>query len=293
MQLETCSCTSNSEQPFTNVRRQNGTRDHRRSRWVLSHRIVRCYVTNKKTNSKAFSSAGWCAVLDVALNPAVLQESKEDKVDITSVYKLALSFAQQLHGMQLSPEYSVVNFSPKSSPKDFHCRLGFQMQHTLKQPKPGKQAFNPDGKPFMSALFSVLVEVYNLCFTFFTACPTPASLISISSNPSDKLNEASAPQITCRPTENIKKGLIQVISTTSVEPQKPEYQCEVKTDTVGVPRSVELSVELPKVRSVSECRLQVSEVSSYTLPPEVIMNHLDSRVRQCIAGSYEKYIAGL
>ncbi|XP_013867918.1 PIH1 domain-containing protein 2 [Austrofundulus limnaeus] len=178
-----------------------------------------------KLEQEIIGGQGWCAVLDVALNPAVLQESK-DKVDITNIYKLALSFAQQQHGMQLSPEYSVVNFSPKSSPDDLYRRLGFQTQHPFKQPKP--------------------------------ACQTPASLISILSNPSDKLDDDSAPQISCRPTEN-KKDLIQVISTTSVEPQKPEYQLEVKTDTAGVPRSVELTVELPGVRSVSECRLQVSE----------------------------------
>ncbi|XP_017289282.1 PIH1 domain-containing protein 2 [Kryptolebias marmoratus] len=172
---------------------------------------------------------GCCAVLDVALNPAVLQESQEDKADISHVYKLALSFAQQQHGMQLSPEYSVVNFSPKSSPGDLHCRLGFQMQsNTFKEPE--------------------------------TASQTPASLLQqISSQRSGKQDEDSAAQISRSPTEDIKKDLIQVISATSAEPQKPEYQLEVKTDTAGVPRSVELTVELPKVRSVSECQLQVSE----------------------------------
>uniref|UniRef100_A0A672FVB4 PIH1D1/2/3 CS-like domain-containing protein n=1 Tax=Salarias fasciatus TaxID=181472 RepID=A0A672FVB4_SALFA len=61
------------------------------------------------------------------------------------------------------------------------------------------------------------------------------------------------------PSSCIKKDLIQVISSSSAEPQKPEYQLEVKMDPAGVPRSVELVVELPKVRSVSECQLSVSE----------------------------------
>lgn len=64
------------------------------------------------------------------------------------------------------------------------------------------------------------------------------------------------------------------MSTTCAKPQKPEYQLELKIDSAGVPRSVELTVELPKVRSMSECQLQVSEVSGYTPPWEVIMNHL-------------------
>uniref|UniRef100_A0A665TS17 PIH1 domain containing 2 n=1 Tax=Echeneis naucrates TaxID=173247 RepID=A0A665TS17_ECHNA len=50
-----------------------------------------------------------------------------------------------------------------------------------------------------------------------------------------------------------KKDLIQVISTTLAQPMKPEYQLQVKIDAAGVPHSVELTVELPKV-------------SSYTLP---------------------------
>lgn len=68
----------------------------------------------------------------------------------------------------------------------------------------------------------------------------------------------------CRAAEPKKKDLIQVISTTFVQPQKPEYQLEVKTDTAGIPPSVVLTVELPKVFSMSECQLSISKVSSYT-----------------------------
>lgn len=92
-----------------------------------------------------FRSAGWYAVLDVALNPAVLRETGGDKANIKKIYMLALSFAQQQHGMRLSQEYSVVNCSPKSSPEDLHCRLGFQMRSkTSKPPETGKQPFYPD-----------------------------------------------------------------------------------------------------------------------------------------------------
>ncbi|XP_069004468.1 PIH1 domain-containing protein 2 [Embiotoca jacksoni] len=170
---------------------------------------------------------GWYALLDVALNPAVLQESKEDKTEINQVYMLALSFAQQQHGMRLSQQYTVVNCSPKSSPDELQRRLGFQ-----KWPNTSKQ---PD-----------------------TASQTPAALLQqISSLRSEKQDEAA--QIMCRPAEHVKKGLIQVISTTFMEPQKPEYRLEVKTDTAGVPHSVELTVELPKVCSMSECQLKISK----------------------------------
>ncbi|XP_044059775.1 PIH1 domain-containing protein 2 [Siniperca chuatsi] len=169
---------------------------------------------------------GWYTVLDVALNPAVLKESEKDK---TEVYMLALSFAQQHHGMRLSQEYNVVSCSPKSSPDDLYRRLGFrQWPNTFKQPD--------------------------------TASQTPAALLQqISSLRSEKQEEDTAAQIICRPAEHKKKELIQVISTTFVQPQKPEYQLEVKTDTAGVPRSVELTVELPKVCSLSESQLRISK----------------------------------
>lgn len=62
--------------------------------------------------------------------------------------------------------------------------------------------------------------------------------------------------------EHKKKDLIQVISSTFVQPQKPEYQLEAKSDTVGVLRSLELTVELPKVSSMSELQLSISEVNA-------------------------------
>lgn len=75
-------------------------------------------------------------MLDVALNPAVLQDNEEDK---TEVYMLALSFVQQQHGMRVSQQYTVVSCSPKSSPDDLYRRLGFQQRpNTSKQPDTGR-----------------------------------------------------------------------------------------------------------------------------------------------------------
>lgn len=75
-------------------------------------------------------------MLDVALNPAVLQESEKDK---TEIYMLVLSFAQQQYGMRLSQEYTIVSCSPKSNSDDLHRRLGFwQWPNTSKQPDTGR-----------------------------------------------------------------------------------------------------------------------------------------------------------
>ncbi|GAA6225738.1 PIH1 domain-containing protein 2 [Lates japonicus] len=174
----------------------------------------------------ANESQGLYTVLDVALNPVVLDENKQDK---TEVYMLALSFAQQQHGLRLSQQYTVISCSPKSSPDDLHRRLGFQQwPNTSKHPN--------------------------------TASQTPADLLQqISSLHTEKQDDEPAAQIICRPAEHRENDLIQVISSTSVQPQKPEYQLEVKTDTAGVPRSVELTVELPKVCSMSESQLRISK----------------------------------
>ncbi|XP_029963568.1 PIH1 domain-containing protein 2 [Salarias fasciatus] len=170
---------------------------------------------------------GEFAVLDVAVNPAVLQECEGDHVKTDQLFRLALSYAQQQHGMKLSQQYNVRKRCPKSSPDELYHRLGF-----LKRSKTSRR---PDAGGQMPA----------------------ALLQQMSALRSEE--HGSAPRIIWKPAECIKKDLIQVISSSSAEPQKPEYQLEVKMDPAGVPRSVELVVELPKVRSVSECQLSVSE----------------------------------
>lgn len=113
-----------------------------------------------------------------------------------------------------------------------------------------------------------MMELFHLAAvgaSSFIASQNPAALLQqISSLRSEKQYEDPAAQIISRPAEQKNKGLIQVISTTFVQPQKPEYQLEMKTDTTGVARSMELTVDLPKVSSMSECQLTISEVSSYT-----------------------------
>ncbi|KAK2912351.1 PIH1 domain-containing protein 2 [Channa argus] len=172
---------------------------------------------------------GLYSVLDVALNPAVLQESKKDKKEMNQIYMLVLSYAHQQHGMRLSQQYTVVGHSPKSSPDDLHRRFGFQLWPSIsKEPQ--------------------------------TASQTPAALLQqISCLRSEKQDMEPAAQIICRTAEQKKKDLIQVISTTFVQPQKPEYQLEVKKDPAGIPLSMKLTVELPKVCSMSECQLSISK----------------------------------
>lgn len=110
-------------------------------------------------------------MLDVAVNPAVLKESETDK---TEIYMLALSFAQQQHGMRLSPQYTVVSCSPKSSPDDLHRRLGFrQWPNASKQPDTGTAISLTPAiscyKAFMFELFPFAaagVSSFTFCYSF-------------------------------------------------------------------------------------------------------------------------------
>ncbi|XP_026155057.1 PIH1 domain-containing protein 2 isoform X2 [Mastacembelus armatus] len=180
---------------------------------------------------------GSYAVLDVAFNPAVLQESKVGKTEINKVYLLALNVAHQQHGLRLSQQHTLISCSPKSSPDDLYRRLGFR-----KWPSTPKK---PD-----------------------TMSQTPAALLQqISSLCSEKQHEEPAAQIIYRPAEHKKKDLIQVMSTTFEQPQKPEYQLDVKTNTAGVPCSIELTMELPKVCSMSECQLRMSKFFQWNPGP--------------------------
>lgn len=216
-------------------------------------------------------------MLDVAFNPAVLQESNKDK---TEVYMLTLSFAQQHHGMRLSQEYTVVSCSPKSNPEDLHRRLGFrQWPYTSSKTDTGRaERFIPNKPPqalyggsiFLCRcrciIFHLLPKFLIIYRVLFTASQTPADLLQqITALRSEKQHQGSGAQIDFRPAEQINMDLIQVISTTFVQPQKPEYQLEVKTDKEGVARSMEITLDLPKVCSMSECQLRISKVTSYTL----------------------------
>lgn len=97
----------------------------------------------------------------------------------------------------------------------------------------------------------------------FTGSQTPAALLEQISLQSQRPDEAEAASIICRPVERSKKDLIQVISSTYVQPQMPDYHLEMKTDPAGAPFQVELTVELPKVRTMSQCLLRMSKVGGY------------------------------
>lgn len=74
-------------------------------------------------------------VLELAVNPAVLQDSNVKSVDVCS---LALSFAQRHYGLSVSQDFTVIGCSPNSSPDEIYRRLGFrQRPNVCEQPVKG------------------------------------------------------------------------------------------------------------------------------------------------------------
>ncbi|CAB1349011.1 unnamed protein product [Coregonus sp. 'balchen'] len=176
------------------------------------------------------------SVVDVAFSPAVLQQAQQDKREKDQVHLLALSFTQQQHGLRLAQQYNVSNSKVKGSLEDMQRRLG-----PLKQSSPATN----------------------------TASQTPASLLQQISSLREGQTEDSTPvqlitsvQLTPGPGDqsNKTKNLIQVISSSvTAQPQRPQHQLTVNSDPRDRFRSLKLTVELPKVQSITECHLSISQ----------------------------------
>lgn len=91
------------------------------------------------------------------------------------------------------------------------------------------------------------------------------------------------------PSESKRPELIQVISTADAQPQRPQHRLRLKTDAAGGARRVELTVELPKVSSVSECQLRICKVRASTLPWTLLMREFTNQSQK----SYKKMMGAL
>lgn len=99
-------------------------------------------------------------------------------------------------------------------------------------------------------------------FAIFVA---PSLLQQISSLRMAESNEDSSIQLSMEQEKKpTRAGLIEVISSTESDqsqPQQPRHHLTVCSDGDGSSRRLKLSVELPGVRSVSQCQLSISQVS--------------------------------
>ncbi|XP_053729609.1 PIH1 domain-containing protein 2 isoform X1 [Synchiropus splendidus] len=167
-----------------------------------------------------------CFILDVAFNPCVLQECERDQEKMKQLFMQVMGFFQQQHGMKLSPQHTVVNSCPRSSVGDLYRRLGFQ-----KSPK--------------------RTDLLNTASQNLAPIMQQLSLHS-------QGGRGPAAQFSGGPAKPEKTDLIQVVSSTSAQPEKPSHRFEVKTDAAGAASKLEVTVELPKVSAALDCRLEIS-----------------------------------
>lgn len=74
-------------------------------------------------------------VLELAMNPAVLQDGNVETVNICA---LALSFVHKHYGLSVSQDFTIIGCSPNSSPDEIYRRLGFhQRPNASEQPVKG------------------------------------------------------------------------------------------------------------------------------------------------------------
>ncbi|KAL0973239.1 hypothetical protein UPYG_G00200850 [Umbra pygmaea] len=179
------------------------------------------------------TNEGECySVVDVAVSPVVLEQA--DRAVMNQVHLLAMRFTQQKHGLRLSQKYTISSCKLKGCLKDMLRRFS-----SLKSPSPPTN----------------------------TVSHTPASLIQqISSLREGQSNDSTSVQFTtpvqqnCGQGDQSKNNLIQVISSSvTAQPQRPKHQLTVYSDGCGLSRSLELTVELPKVRSIADCHLSISQ----------------------------------
>ncbi|XP_035240370.1 PIH1 domain-containing protein 2 [Anguilla anguilla] len=172
------------------------------------------------------------SVVDVAFNPSVLQGAQESPQERDQLHLLALSFIQQQHGLRLSQDYTLLSGRLKGTAQSMRLRLASKRQDTLSAPAPK----SPSGSSLLQQISSLRGE---------------------------QGESEDSPPIQLTPqnrTGPAKPALIQVISSTeSAQPRRPRHQLSTATDADGTAKTVQLTVELPGVRSMSECQLSLSQ----------------------------------
>nr|XP_021337078.1 PIH1 domain-containing protein 2 isoform X4 [Danio rerio] len=172
------------------------------------------------------------SVVDAAFNPEVLQTTEKDKEEKENLCLLALNFIQQQHNLTLSQHYKLTNDKIKGSFRDMKQRL--MSTKTCKSTLNGSQSE-----------------------------PAPSLLQQICSLQNTESDEDSSIELSIEQERKpARSGLIEVISSTELDqpqPQLPKHQLTICPDGNGSSRILQLCVELPGVRSVSQCQLRISE----------------------------------
>ncbi|NWH42766.1 PIHD2 protein, partial [Fregata magnificens] len=184
------------------------------------------------------------SIIDIAYNPDVLQRGEENPEKMEHLIDLTLKFVEKRCNLILSDFYTIESFKLKGSLETMQQRLkGRQMptphlsQHTKKELTLDQLIHTMEAEDCSNA--PVLVK------------------------------EESVTQS--------KVHLIEEITSTEM-PEKlspPVYEMITVKDANKKPLKIELKIELPKVRSVSECDLRISKDDIIIEVPEKYKLQLD------------------
>uniref|UniRef100_A0A8D0L730 PIH1 domain-containing protein 2 n=1 Tax=Sphenodon punctatus TaxID=8508 RepID=A0A8D0L730_SPHPU len=162
-------------------------------------------------------------VIDVAYNPTVLQ-GEENQLELDHLIRLSLKYIEERYSLTLSHSYLTANCKLKGNLE--------RMKRSLRGGRvPALHLKSARNEPTLDQLRNIVGRDHG--------------------NNSMLLKEVTPP----------KQRLIEEMAGTELpeESNTPVYEITVMKDANGKPQKMELKVELPTVRSVSECDLRVSK----------------------------------
>ncbi|TRY90618.1 hypothetical protein DNTS_003686 [Danionella cerebrum] len=194
------------------------------------------------------------SVVEVLFNPGVLQKTEKNKLEKKKLNLLALNFIGEQHNLTLSQHYKLIKEKLKGTVQDMKQRV--TMTKTSKSSELELQK--------MDILYTVFVD-------------TPL-LQQISSLRLAESKEDSSIKLSIEQEAPVRPALIEVISSTESEksqPQQPKHQLSVCTNVgSGSTKILQLVVELPGVRSVSQCQLSISQDDVVLEVEDIYLLHL-------------------
>eukprot|EP00062_Callorhinchus_milii_P011308 gi/632957123/ref/XP_007894303.1/ PREDICTED: PIH1 domain-containing protein 2 isoform X1 [Callorhinchus milii] len=176
------------------------------------------------------------SVTDIAYNPDVLKRGSKDPAEMDQLVLLAIKYIEEQFRVRLSYSYTTLPATLKGSIQKMKERLT------------GISAATQSGEGIATGSVDSLLKQLTRLSVGNTKCkenPDPIQLLTDISQPK-------------------KPGLIEEISSTERDSggnqlATPEYEMSLIKDESGKPRALQLSVELPRLSSIVECDLSVSE----------------------------------
>ncbi|XP_042330821.1 PIH1 domain-containing protein 2 isoform X2 [Sceloporus undulatus] len=168
--------------------------------------------------------SGFYCILDVAYNPSVLERGKNDPAEKDQLIRLSLKYIEAHYNIALSQSYSIAKFKLKGSLE--------RMRQSLRREQEPVPFSQKSTKTVTLNQLRNIIEEERRDVPLLMKNEVPAKTCLI-----EEIYSTESPEELCTPA----------------------YEIAIAKDTSGKPLKIELKVELPEVRSVSECHLSVSK----------------------------------